>query len=116
MLSEEDVEAIREDFEFLTSNPNILGILAYELIDTNTIGICIVYPNCSDAEAKRLLENIHRKVDPAKYDVCIFEKSDLRTLREVLKESVVVWSRNEIQLEMYLEDYKRFIREEETIF
>ncbi len=116
MLSEEEIETIRKDFEFLTDNPNILGILAYRLLDTDTIRICIVYPNCNDIEAQELLQEVYCKVDATKYDVYIFEKSDFKTLHEVLEESVVVWCKDEIQLESYLESYKRFIEERKSLF
>lgn len=109
------VKRIRRDFEFLTSREDVLGVLLYgsqasgDATPRSDVDICVVAP---DADREDLFRTILRHVREP-YDVKIFESLPMYLKIRVIRNHVVVYARDVLDLYEYFYTYRKLWKDQE---
>jgi len=109
------VEKIKRDFGFLTDRRDVLAVLLYgsqasgESTPRSDVDICIVAPK---ADRDELFRTILRHVREP-YDVKIFESLPMYLKIQVIKNHIVVYAREILDLYEYFYTYRKLWKDQE---
>ncbi|QGA80345.1 nucleotidyltransferase domain-containing protein [Candidatus Nanohalobium constans] len=103
---------IKEDFDFLKENEDVLAVLIFGSKVKNQdhsqsdTDICIVAP---DTDPWSILSKIYPKINIEKknYDIKVFEELTLRLKNSIMQNHEVIWTRDNTELQDYLFRYKK---------
>lgn len=109
------IERIKRDFGFLTDRRDVLAVLLYgsqasgDSTPRSDVDICIVAPEADrDALFKIILRHVREP-----YDVKIFESLPMYLKIQVIKNHVVVYAREILDLYEYLYTYRKLWKDQE---
>ncbi|MEM2133926.1 MAG: nucleotidyltransferase domain-containing protein [Candidatus Jordarchaeaceae archaeon] len=109
------VEKIKRDFGFLTDRRDVLAVLLYgsqasgESTPRSDVDICVVAP---EANRNELFRTLLRHVREP-YDAKIFESLPMYLKIQVIKNHIVVYARNILDLYEYFYTYRKLWKDQE---
>lgn len=109
------VEKVKRDFVFLTERRDVLAVLLYgsqasgESTPRSDVDICVVAP---EADRDELFRTLLRHVREP-YDVKIFESLPMYLKIQVIKNHIVVYARNILDLYEYFYTYRKLWKDQE---
>ena len=112
MVAEAIIEQIKTDFQFLSQNPNVLGVILYgsHVSETATpksdIDICIVSPH-QDLYQMFTLITHHLKNNIEKYDIRFFEELPLYIQGEIIENGIIILCPDEPTLFEYFFKFRK---------
>ncbi|MEX2724313.1 MAG: nucleotidyltransferase domain-containing protein [Candidatus Freyarchaeota archaeon] len=109
------MEKVKRDFGFLTDRRDVLAVLLYgsqasgESTPRSDVDICVVAP---EADRDELFRTLLRHVREP-YDVKIFESLPMYLKIQVIKNHIVVYARNILDLYEYFYTYRKLWKDQE---
>ncbi|MGQ9722954.1 MAG: nucleotidyltransferase domain-containing protein [Candidatus Jordarchaeum sp.] len=109
------VEKVKRDFGFLTDRRDVLAVLLYgsqasgESTPRSDVDICVVAP---EADRDSLFRTILRHVREP-YDVKIFESLPMYLKIQVIRNHIVVYAREVLDLYEYFYTYRKLWKDQE---
>ncbi|MBD3255341.1 MAG: hypothetical protein GF383_09625 [Candidatus Lokiarchaeota archaeon] len=106
------INQIKEDFSFISENPNILGVFLYGSTiyrahhHRSDIDVCVVTKYKKLVKAYNyIMENLNRNIH--EYDIRFFKGLPLKIQGEIMENGVLVVSKNKYELYEYLFPYRK---------
>ncbi|MEM3525940.1 MAG: nucleotidyltransferase domain-containing protein [Candidatus Jordarchaeaceae archaeon] len=109
------IERIKRDFAFLTERRDILAILLYgsqasgDSTPRSDVDICIVAPEADRDSLFRII--LRHSREP--YDVKIFESLPMYLKIQVIKNHIVIYTRDILDLYEYFYTYRKLWKDQE---
>ena len=112
MVKREQINQIYNDFQEIFNKKDILGVLLYGSVvtDTNTnksdIDVCVVAPNENRHQLLSfILQNIN--VNLKKYDIRFFSELPLYIKIQVIEKGILIYSPDNLELYEYFYFYRK---------
>jgi len=115
-MDSEKIREIRERVRKIFSLEGVHSILVFgslakgEFSDRSDIDICIVAP---EAKNKEKLANKIAGMLPKNYDICIFELLPLYMQIEIIKNHIILYTRDKLNLYEYFYQYRKLWKDQE---
>lgn len=117
MDAEEFLNKVKQDFKFIEKRHDVLGILVFgsivrgEHIPRSDIDICIVAPETENLD--ELINYVFSNVYNEKDDIKFFEILPLRLKIEIIKNHIVIYSKDLPALYEYFYFYRKIWKDQE---